>query len=142
MQVLEDAQYLSDNAHQLRDPDENIRKDLRHLRCYAVDREGASEVDDAFSIEYLADGSEKLWVHIADVSRWVQPNSLLAVEAERRMVSSKFVYSLPPSLLLLLFLFPTIYSCMCVSIHVSLVFTTRRLPYASSLFLHSPMLSP
>ena len=31
---------------------------------------------------YLKDGSEKLWIHIADVSKWVRPGSQLSLEAE------------------------------------------------------------
>ena len=41
------------------DPDERLRRDLRHLGCYAVDREGAAEVQSHFhffilSFPYLA----------------------------------------------------------------------------------------
>jgi exoribonuclease R len=83
-------------------------RDLRHLRSYAIDREGASEVDDALSVEYLDEkgvsivdrsssssssssvevvSKVKLWIHIADVSRWIKPGSQLSLEAERRMSS-------------------------------------------------------
>lgn len=68
-QVMDETQYLLDNADSLHDPDERLRRNLRHLRSYAIDSEGAAEVDDAISIEVLEDGREKLWVHIADVSR-------------------------------------------------------------------------
>ena len=59
------------------------------------------------SIERLEDGREKLWVHIADVSRWIRPGSQLSLEAERRMVSvympderiSMFPYALSTELL-------------------------------------------
>jgi hypothetical protein len=89
--ALEEAQYLLDNAAYITDMDERIRRDLRHLRSYAIDREGASEVDDAVSIEQVEteDGRvrDKVWVHIADVSRWVRPGSQLSLEAERRMSS-------------------------------------------------------
>ena len=57
------------------------------LGAYAVDKEGAIEVDDALSLERLEDGREKIWVHIADVSRWVRPGSKLSLEAERRMAT-------------------------------------------------------
>ena len=85
--VLAEARYLVDNYEQVSDTDERIRRDMRHLGAYAIDREGAAEVDDAVSIEYLDNGKEKLWIHIADVSRWVRPGSLLSLEAERRMTS-------------------------------------------------------
>ena len=57
--VLEEAQYLLDNVDILQDPDERLRRDLRHLGAYAIDREGASEVDDALSIEYIEDIDEE-----------------------------------------------------------------------------------
>lgn len=85
--VLEEAEYLLANSGQLLDPDERLRLDLTYLATYAIDREGAGEVDDAISIEYLEDGQEKLWIHIADVSRWVRPGSALSIEAERRMTT-------------------------------------------------------
>lgn len=37
-EVLDEAQYLLDNADVIPDPDERLRRDLRHLGCYAVDR--------------------------------------------------------------------------------------------------------
>ena len=82
-EVLTEAQYLLDNWQLLHDPDERLRRDLRYLRSYAIDREGASEVDDAVSIELLENGQEKLWVHIADVSRWIRPGSRLSLEGIR-----------------------------------------------------------
>lgn len=86
-EVNDEAQYLLDNSNVIPDPDERLRRDLRYLGCYAIDSEGTSEIDDALSIEYLEDGQEKLWVHIADVSRWIRPGSQLSLEAERRMVT-------------------------------------------------------
>lgn len=86
--VLDDAlQMLQDASIGVPDPDERLRRDLRYLRAYAIDREGAGEIDDALSIEILENGQEKLWIHIADVSRWIRPGSRLSVEAEMRMLS-------------------------------------------------------
>jgi hypothetical protein len=85
--VMAEAVHLVENADSMVDMDERIRRDLRHLGAYAIDREGAAEVDDAVSIEFLEDGREKLWIHIADVSHWVRPGSQLSLEAERRMTS-------------------------------------------------------
>lgn len=89
-EVLEEAQYILDNFMYITDMDERIRRDLRYLRSYTVDREGAAEVDDAVSVEHIDEGGvikEKLWIHIADVSRWIKPGSQLSLEAERRMSS-------------------------------------------------------
>ena len=58
--------------------------------CYAIDNEGAAEIDDAISVETLDSGQEKLWIHIADVGRWIRPGGPLSQEAERRMTSIYF----------------------------------------------------
>ena len=120
-EVLQEAKELLANAPFIEDPDERLRRDLTHLKCYAIDQEGTTEVDDAISIEYIEeeeeeeyDGHEdevgaskadrtttgqkkrrreRLWVHIADVSRWIRPGSALSLEAERRMVSASEGYN-------------------------------------------------
>lgn len=43
-EVLEEAKNLLENMENIPDPDVDIRKDLRHLACYAIDSEGAAEV--------------------------------------------------------------------------------------------------
>ena len=91
--VLAEAQYLLDNWQLLQDPDERLRRDLRYLRCYAIDREGATEVDDAVSIELLENGQEKLWVHIADVSRWIRPGSRLSLEGIQLSYEVTIIYT-------------------------------------------------
>lgn len=57
------------------------RTDLRHLDSYAVDSASTFEVDDAMSWE---PATGRLWVHIADVSAWLEPGEPLTVEALRR----------------------------------------------------------
>ncbi len=55
------------------------RRDLQHLKAWAIDDAGNQDPDDAISLE---DG--KLWVHIADVSSIVTPDSELDLEARAR----------------------------------------------------------
>jgi exoribonuclease R len=43
-EVLEVAKNLLENMENIPDLDASIRKDLRHLTCYAIDSEGAAEV--------------------------------------------------------------------------------------------------
>eukprot|EP00752_Nemacystus_decipiens_P004584 g4184.t1 len=67
------------------DPEAGIRRDLTHLKVYAIDSEDTNEVDDGLSVETLPDGAgERIWVHIADVSRWVPEGTPLYEEARRR----------------------------------------------------------
>lgn len=55
------------------------RVDLSHLVALAIDDEGNEEPDDALSLE-----GERLWVHVADVSALVPPDSPADLEARAR----------------------------------------------------------
>jgi exoribonuclease-2 len=63
------------------------RLDLTHLHVYTIDDESTTEIDDGLSVETLADGRHKLWIHIADPTRWLEPGDLLDLEARRRGTS-------------------------------------------------------
>ncbi len=65
------------------DPDPN-RLDLTYLKVYTIDDESTEEIDDGLSLEQLADGRERLWIHIADPTRLVMPGDELDLEARRR----------------------------------------------------------
>ena len=65
------------------DPDQN-RLDLTHLKVYTVDDETTTEIDDGLSWEMLPDNREKLWVHIADPTRWLVPEDELDLDARKR----------------------------------------------------------
>ncbi len=80
-EVLEVAQQCLDSPPP--DPDSN-RLDLTHLKVYTIDDESTQEIDDGLSLEYLDDGSQRLWMHIADPTRLVRPGDELDLEARRR----------------------------------------------------------
>lgn len=65
------------------DPDSE-RVDLTHLKVYTIDDESTKEIDDGLSCESLPDGQQRLWVHIADPTRWLIPGDELDLEARRR----------------------------------------------------------
>lgn len=65
------------------DPDTQ-RLDLTHLKVYTIDDQSTSEIDDGVSWEVLAEGRERLWIHIADPTRWLLPEDELDLEARRR----------------------------------------------------------
>ncbi|XP_066912186.1 DIS3-like exonuclease 1 isoform X2 [Clytia hemisphaerica] len=61
------------------------RKDLResHL-IFSIDPKGCEDVDDTLSVRKLANGNWELGVHIADVTYFVQPNSLTDLQARSK----------------------------------------------------------
>lgn len=69
------------------DADVNNRLDLTHQKIYTIDDESTEEIDDGLSVEMLADGGHRLWIHIADPSRLVLPDDELDLEARRRSTS-------------------------------------------------------
>lgn len=63
------------------------RLDLTHLKVCTIDDESTTEIDDGLSLEYLDDGKTKIWIHIADPTRIVNPGDELDLEARRRSTS-------------------------------------------------------
>ena len=57
------------------------RRDLRKDTIFTIDGEDAKDLDDAVRVTKLENGNYKLDVHIADVSYYVRPDSLLDREA-------------------------------------------------------------
>ncbi len=63
------------------------RLDLTHLKVCTIDDESTTEIDDGLSVEYLDNGTTKIWIHIADPTRIVDPGDELDLEARRRSTS-------------------------------------------------------
>ncbi len=67
------------------DESESVRReDLRGRFILTIDPDDARDFDDAVEVEELAGGGWRLMVHIADVSHYVQPGSVLDREAYAR----------------------------------------------------------
>jgi exoribonuclease II len=66
------------------DLDAANRLDLTHLKVYTIDDESTKEIDDGVSLETLADGRQRVWVHIADPTRFVELGDPIDLEARRR----------------------------------------------------------
>jgi ribonuclease R len=63
------------------------RKDFRDVTTFTIDPEDAKDFDDALSFRKLDNGRYEIGVHIADVTHYVKPNSLLEKEAYDRATS-------------------------------------------------------
>ena len=74
------------------------RKDFRKKLTFTIDPISAKDFDDALSFEVLPNGHLEVGVHIADVSHYVQPNTLLEEEAYNRATSVYLVDRVVPML--------------------------------------------
>ncbi|EQC34969.1 hypothetical protein SDRG_07765 [Saprolegnia diclina VS20] len=81
-------------------PDDEVarRRDLRDWTIFSIDPWNARDLDDALSIQRLADGTFEIGVHIADVAHFVEAGSPLDAEAKRRCTSVYLVNQVLPML--------------------------------------------
>lgn len=82
--VEEEAESMSENI-----PAGEIakRRDFRDVTTFTIDPADAKDFDDALSIQKLENGNWEIGVHIADVTHYVHPRSVLEKEAFHRATS-------------------------------------------------------
>ena len=80
------------------DKEVSKRKDFRNKTTFTIDPITAKDFDDAISFTPLSDGKTEIGIHIADVSHYVQPDSILDEEAYQRATSVYLVDRVVPML--------------------------------------------
>ena len=63
------------------------REDFRNVTTFTIDPRDAKDFDDALSIRRLSNGNWEVGVHIADVTHYVHPNTIIDKEAQKRATS-------------------------------------------------------
>ncbi|HEV2207370.1 MAG TPA: ribonuclease R [Verrucomicrobiae bacterium] len=94
-QVLQEAQSF---GHEISPRDYAGRADCRAHAVVTIDPDDAKDFDDAICLQAAPNGHWKLWVHIADVSHYIKPGSILDEEAGRRGNSTYLVDRVIPML--------------------------------------------
>lgn len=74
------------------------RLDMRDVTTFTIDPKDAKDFDDALSFRVLPNGHYEVGVHIADVTHYVQPDTLLDKEARTRATSVYLVDRVVPML--------------------------------------------
>ncbi len=74
------------------------RRDFRPVPTFTIDPEDAKDFDDALSLQQLPGGNWEVGVHIADVTHYVLPGTVLDVEALQRATSVYLVDRVVPML--------------------------------------------
>lgn len=74
------------------------RRDMRGILTFTIDPKDAKDFDDALSLQKLENGNWEVGVHIADVSHYVVPGTLLDDEAYERGTSVYLVDRVVPML--------------------------------------------
>src|SRR5918993_454443 len=83
-EVLAEAMELSETISR---EELKKRKDCRDILTFTIDPVDAKDFDDAISIRNLDNGNYEVGVHIADVSHFVKPDSILDKAAYERATS-------------------------------------------------------
>lgn len=74
------------------------RRDMRKTLTFTIDPKDAKDFDDALSFEVLENGNYEIGIHIADVSHYVKPETILDEEAYERATSVYLVDRVVPML--------------------------------------------
>ena len=74
------------------------RRDMRDVLTFTIDPKDAKDFDDALSFQRLENGNYEIGIHIADVSHYLKPGTILDEEAYDRATSVYLVDRVVPML--------------------------------------------
>jgi len=94
-EVEKDAEKVPDI---ITEEDLKGRRDFRDVPTFTIDPADARDFDDAISLRKLENGNWEVGIHIADVTYYVKPDSLLEKEARQRATSVYLVDRVVPML--------------------------------------------
>jgi ribonuclease R len=88
----------ADISDKISEEEISLRRDFRDVLTFTIDPFDAKDFDDAISFQILENGNYEIGVHIADVSHYVTPDSILDKEAFQRGTSVYLVDRVIPML--------------------------------------------
>ncbi|HCW07539.1 MAG TPA: ribonuclease R [Cytophagales bacterium] len=94
-QVLAESESISE---EITKEEIKNRRDFRNVLTFTIDPEDAKDFDDAISFKRLENGRYEIGVHIADVTHYVRPNTILDADAYDRATSVYLVDRTVPML--------------------------------------------
>ncbi len=94
-EVEEEAARISER---ITEEDYRTRRDFRDIPTFTIDPEDAKDFDDALSLHKLDDGKWEVGVHIADVTHYVKPDTIIEEEGSQRATSVYLVDRVVPML--------------------------------------------
>jgi len=94
-EVEEEAARISEHISKT---EYRVRRDFRHIPTLTIDPEDAKDFDDGLSLRQVAEGKWEVGVHIADVTYYVKPDSLIDEEGLNRATSVYLVDRIVPML--------------------------------------------
>ncbi len=95
---IEVEQYANTLDTEVKAEEIGKRRDMRDVLTFTIDPKDAKDFDDALSFEVLENGNYEVGVHIADVSHYLQPDTVLDDEAYNRATSVYLVDRVVPML--------------------------------------------
>ena len=93
--IEEEAARIPDH---ITENDIRSRRDFRNIPTFTIDPDDAKDFDDALSIQPVAGGNWEVGVHIADVTHFIRPETILDEEAQQRATSVYLVDRVVPML--------------------------------------------